>query len=308
MTQPQIQPRLIAIRGIPGCGKTTLAEHLVGEAPDRTVMVSRDDLRVLLHGRRLGTAAQEKQVTQAEHVLIATMLRAGNDVVVHDMNLETEFVAALQETAFDCGALFGIVDMTDVPLATCLEQNRARLALGGRFVPPEVIEKLHAAHVAGRGHPLPRPEIVPVRPYMDPGPGQPWVTLVDIDGTVALRGDRSPYDETRVLGDEPNQPVLDAVVERREAGDLIVFMSGRSEKCRPDTEKWLSVNYGTDYELLLMRPAGDGRRDSVVKQELFDRHIRRHYRVRYVFDDRDQVVRMWRRLGLTVFQVADGAF
>jgi len=25
-----------------------------------------------------------------------------------------------------------------------------------------------------------------------------------------------------------------------------------------------------------------------------------------VFDDRDQVVRMWRALGLTVFQVADG--
>jgi hypothetical protein len=27
-----------------------------------------------------------------------------------------------------------------------------------------------------------------------------------------------------------------------------------------------------------------------------------------VFDDRNQVVRMWRDLGLTVFQVADGNF
>lgn len=50
------------------------------------------------------------------------------------------------------------------------------------------------------------------------------------------------------------------------------------------------------------------RKDSIAKHELFDEHIRDRYRIAFVLDDRDQVVKMWRSLGLTVFQVADGTF
>ena len=60
---------------------------------------------------------------------------------------------------------------------------------------------------------------------------------------------------------------------------------------RPDTEAWLDLYVGVPYEGLFMRPAGDNRKDAVG-----------------VFDDRRQVVRMWRSLGLTVFQVAEGDF
>lgn len=63
----------------------------------------------------------------------------------------------------------------------------------------------------------------------------------------------------------------------------------------------------SDYELH-MRPAGDRRRDSIVKAELFDRHVRDQYRVLVVLDDRKQVVEMWRSLGLTCLQVAEGDF
>jgi hypothetical protein len=57
-----------------------------------------------------------------------------------------------------------------------------------------------------------------------------------------------------------------------------------------------------------MREYGDQRKDSIVKAEIFDQEIRGRYHVVAVFDDRDQVVRMWRSLGLTVFQVAEGNF
>jgi hypothetical protein len=59
---------------------------------------------------------------------------------------------------------------------------------------------------------------------------------------------------------------------------------------------------------LHMRPAGDVRNDAIVKLELFDQHVRDRYRVAYVLDDRDRVVRAWRSIGLTVLQVADGDF
>ncbi len=57
-----------------------------------------------------------------------------------------------------------------------------------------------------------------------------------------------------------------------------------------------------------MRAEGDNRPDSIVKRELFETHIRGSYNVHTVFDDRDSVVRMWRRIGLPAWQVAEGRF
>ena len=59
---------------------------------------------------------------------------------------------------------------------------------------------------------------------------------------------------------------------------------------------------------LHMRRAGDARKDSVVKRELFDAHVRDRYNVRRVYDDRNQVVDMWRSLGLACLAVAEGNF
>ena len=57
-----------------------------------------------------------------------------------------------------------------------------------------------------------------------------------------------------------------------------------------------------------MRPEGDFRKDAVVKLELFDEHVREHFDVKGVVDDRDAVVAMWRSLGLMCMQVAPGNF
>jgi len=57
-----------------------------------------------------------------------------------------------------------------------------------------------------------------------------------------------------------------------------------------------------------MRPTGDNRKDAIVKREIFDREIRDRYRILFVLDDRNQVVDMWRELGLTCLQVAPGDF
>jgi hypothetical protein len=57
-----------------------------------------------------------------------------------------------------------------------------------------------------------------------------------------------------------------------------------------------------------MRPAGDSRKDSIVKSELFDAQIREAYDVVCVLEDRNQVVEAWRAMGLTVLQVAEGNF
>ena len=89
----------------------------------------------------------------------------------------------------------------------------------------------------------------------------------------------------------------------------IIFCSGRPERCRVDTEWWIETktNVPSDDYKLLMRKDGDFRADYIVKQEILDAHIDKD-RVLFVLDDRQQVVDMWRRNGLTCFQVAEGNF
>jgi hypothetical protein len=48
--------------------------------------------------------------------------------------------------------------------------------------------------------------------------------------------------------------------------------------------------------------------DFRVKYDLFSEYIRDKYSVKFVLDDRQQVVDMWRRLGLKCLQVQAGDF
>jgi hypothetical protein len=130
--------------------------------------------------------------------------------------------------------------------------------------------------------------------------------IVDMDGTLSLLNGRSPYDASTCDRDPANQPVLDTVLLWQKSVKVII-MSGRTDDCRPQTEKWLA-QHGVEATDIFMRATGDQRKDSIVKQELFDRHILNKYNVKFVLDDRKQVVQMWRGLGLTVFQVAEGDF
>lgn len=296
--------RLLITRGLPASGKTTFARKL----QPGVVRVNRDDLRRMLHGRRLFTQAAEAQVTHAQRAAVEALLRARASVIVDDTNLRSRTVREWAEMAVRYGASFEVHDFTDVPLAECLRRDAER-AEDDR-VGEGPIRRMHERFLAGRNVPLPVPFVDPGGAGLvyHPDPELPPVVLVDIDGTVALMAGRSPYDWRRVGEDEPNPSVIAAVRAMHAAGHAIVFCSGRDEVCRAETEAWLELFVDVPYEALFMRPEGDSRKDSVVKREIFDSEIRDRWRVVGVFDDRAQVVRMWRALGLTVFQVAEGDF
>jgi hypothetical protein len=133
--------------------------------------------------------------------------------------------------------------------------------------------------------------------------------LVDVDGTLALRtGDRHFAHWHRVGEDDPNPPVVELVRTIASAGEhRIIVMSGRDEVCRPETEAWLR-QHGVPFDELHMRPHQDNRKDSMVKAELYAKHVEGRYEVAFILDDRDQVVAQWRSMGLTCMQVAPGAF
>lgn len=139
--------------------------------------------------------------------------------------------------------------------------------------------------------------------------------IVDVDGTVAnmgfgIPGHRGPFDWDRVGEDEPIQPIIDLVSEFRSLGYVVLYVSGRSDTCRLATWNWLVEHCGATpgTTLLYMRRDGDYRDDAVVKYEIYHDQIADLFDVRYVLDDRNKVVQMWRSIGLTCLQVAAGDF
>ncbi|NDD85793.1 polynucleotide kinase, partial [bacterium] len=87
----------------------------------------------------------------------------------------------------------------------------------------------------------------------------------------------------------------------------VIIVSGRDDSCRDVTRKWLEDNY-IPYDELHMRKTDDDRDDRIVKKEIFDAWIKDRYNVKFVLDDRNRVVEMWRSLGLKVLQVGEGDF
>ena len=130
--------------------------------------------------------------------------------------------------------------------------------------------------------------------------------LVDVDGTLAHRVDRSPYDFEKVDTDTFDS-VIGQIVNSFSTSLNVIIMTGRPESARADTVRWLHLN-GLHFDAIFTRADGDYREDSLVKYELYKEHVEPDYEVQFVLDDRNQVVKMWRDEGLKVLQVAEGDF
>ena len=141
---------------------------------------------------------------------------------------------------------------------------------------------------------------------------RPPAIICDIDGTLAHHGPagREFNDYTKVGEDVPNDPVLWLLrCVALWGGTRIVLVSGRENigYCRSLTELWLK-SYEVPYHALFMRGPKDHRRDDLVKWEIYHAHIQGVYDIRFVLEDRNRLVTMWRGLGLTCLQVAEGDF
>lgn len=309
---------LIITRGLPASGKSTLARAWVDEDRDHRAEVNRDHLRMMLHGVEWsGSSYLENQVTAAQHASIAALLDQGISVISSDTNLQQRYVRDLAKIAKQAGADIKIIDLSHVPLDTCIQRDAERGARGERKVGEPAIRGMHRRYIAplnSGGFPLPK-EDTPTGTvdFVDRDWDLETVVICDIDGTIARMQNRKPYDYTKVSTDKPKTDVIEVVnmLWSNGNGYKIVFMSGRegTEQCRRDTLAWIDEHLHVWGYELHMRPEGDFRKDNIVKRELFEKHIRGTYNVLGVFDDRDQVVRMWREeLGLTCYQVAPGNF
>lgn len=303
---------LLIMRGYPGSGKTTWAEAWVAMGHGRA-RVNRDDLRNSIFGKYTGLSNDEEMaVTRAQKATVESLLKKGYDVVVDDTSLRLKTARDWADFARSRGHEFEVRDVT-TDWESCVQRDVYRSLDGGRFVGRGVIESF------AKRYPMPWPEVKATvdkaslpAPY-EPNQWAPTAIIVDLDGTLALHNGRSPYDYSKVSTDKPNHPVRNLVWDAARQGVHILFTTGRPESAREDTLEWLRWHLTLDLGAvknwqLFMRPDGDQRPDYIVKGEIFDKEIRDKYAVECALDDRNQVVEMWRSIGVPCLQVAEGNF
>ena len=148
--------------------------------------------------------------------------------------------------------------------------------------------------------------------------------IFDVDGTIAdvehrrhfVNGNtmdgRTNNDwasfRKETVNDTPVQWVCDIAKRFIAQGDQVAFFSARNESEREITEKQIAEWIGDNHQGLFLRPDGDFRKDDEFKSELADKFEELGGKIDLVFDDRNQVVEMWRKRGTTVVQVAEGDF
>ena len=145
--------------------------------------------------------------------------------------------------------------------------------------------------------------------------------IFDLDGTLANIDARRKlatkpngkldwdvfFDPSNIKLDVPNEPVVKMAELFAENGFNIVIFSGRTNKTEHTTRSWLTHNRVPFHKLVMRDDVRHFVPDTTLKKQFLNEHVDIND-VFLVVDDRQQVVDMWRSLGLTVFQVAEGNF
>ena len=273
--------------GLPASGKSTWAKNKVDQSPNSIKRVNKDELRAMLDNSYF-SKGNEKFVLNIQDMIIKEALENGKHVIVDNTHLAPKHETRIRELIKGL-AVLEIVDFRHVSLETCIDRDLKRFNSVGEKVIRDMYNQFIAPPRATK--PIYNPDL-------------PDVVLCDLDGTIALIGDRSPYDAAKCELDLVNEPVRSIL---QNSGKAIVFVSGREDKFKPQTLAWLA-KHNITFDGLYMRQSGDSRKDSIVKREIYDEFILNKYNVAFVLDDRDQVVRVWRDLGLTCLQVDYGDF
>lgn len=271
--------KIIITKGLSGSGKTHYAIEYATKIP-RTTIVCKDDIRASM-GAIVGdksTRVKESKVIEKRNELITQVLETDMNLIVCDTNLNPVHIKDIKALVYPNEV--EIKDFTDVPVELCIERCANRPE-GKDFWKKVIMQQKN--------------EWLPL-PIIEQDKSLPHIIISDHDGTIAHMCDRSPYSGVGSENDTPNEIVCEYLKAMHEKGYKICVLSGLGDDYYPNRENWLKAN-GIPYDFLYMRKAGDYRKDSVIKDELFEEHIKDKYYVHAIIDDRPQMIRYWQNKG-----------
>lgn len=302
--------KIFMMQGPPAGGKSTKARELYEEDKLHRVIVNRDAIRDSRGD--YWVPEQEKYISKLEEYAVRSAIESGLSPIIDATNLNPKTILKWVDIAKEY-----LIDLTTiecvVPYKEALERDSKRERSVGVMVLRNFYKKYYPHLIAPMSD---------ERKMLEWDPNKQKSIIVDIDGTLALRNNRSPFDYEKAGEDSPDFRMCNIIKSLIESDEnyQVFFLTGREDigNCRQITEDWIGTHvypkHGhagflpKDNWKLLMRSEGDHRPDEVVKKEIYENRIAPWYNVVAVFDDRDKVVKMWRGLGLLCVQPYWGDF
>ena len=295
--------------GISNSGKSTYAHQEWLKNPSEVLIVSRDKIRELLFGYTEETVSKyyrlpdvkmlEKQVTAYHDTLIHQGLRDGFRVIVDAIHLDIEYIKKYEFWNVPTKLTFFNIAIED---AVNRDMKRTR-KVGHKVLLRQRAKFDNLMSILRK-----EGRVMFEQVKFDNNPKLYPAVIFDIDGTLSEKGDREPFDWNSVGKDKVILDVKYQLLKLKdsEIPPKIIICTGRMEVATYNTKKWLKEN-GIPYDTFYIRKANDYRPDYVVKEEMWRDIAKRNY-IAGIYDDRMQVIRRARALGLTVFDVAFNNF
>ena len=301
--------KLLILVGAPGSGKSTFARYFL-RTEDNWIRVNRDDFRLMQFGDSLMIPFYEERISKMVEASVLTLLKSDTNVIIDATNTSLRTIQDMIHTYTEYADIS--FKVFDLPVNELVKRCDKRYEETGKFISKSVVER----NVANLKHtlekfdfaPIPRKVQVATSSYATQDKNLPKAVICDLDGTLSLLNGRDPYNAATCDNDLLNEPVAAALKMAKQQGYQVILLSGREDKFREPTVRFLD-KHQIGYDLLLMRTSNDFRKDNIIKRELFEGEIQGKYFVEFLLDDRNQVVDMWRKdLHLPCFQVNYGDF
>lgn len=282
-------PTMYILRGLPASGKSTWRKE------SKLPYVNKDEIR------KTFPQLSERNVHALMLENLRTLCNDQKDVVIDNTNFNTSAVNQYKSIAQEFGYDVRI-KIFDAPVRECMYRDNLRKFNGESYVGSSVIWRM--AVDAGLTN---DPIFGIIREAV----------IFDVDGTLADTSHRVHFvtngkkDWDGFFGAQDQDPVhhdISRLVDIfKFVGYTVLIVSGRPETYRRVTENWLTKK-GISYEFLFMRGFNNKQDDDIVKKDIYNKYIKDYFKVHYVLDDRNRVVKAWRDMGLRCLQVAEGDF
>lgn len=292
---------IVILRGLIASGKSTWAKEFVKENQDYK-RVCRDDIRHMLSAYTFDDV-NEKLVTKLEKAAIEDILKDGYNLIIDRQNLNLNYLKKdIDYIISICTALNITYEIVMKYFPITLTQAIERDSKREFSIGEKVIKKTWKAYELELKRMLERNKII----YQAPQENLPKCIMVDVDGTLSNSWNRRIFDFKECINDEVIEPVKLVVNRFKDSGIKVIIFSARDDICYDETKQWL-INNDIYHDELFLKGVKDNRNDSIVKEEMFYKHIHGVYDPLFVIDDRIGVLKLWQSIGLFTFDVRQDA-
>lgn len=286
--------KIIVLQGPPASGKSTWAQEFI-QSHNNYVIVSRDAERIASgrYNHNYENCISEIEISNAK-----IWLSNGYSIISDSMNLKESYIEFWKKLANEFKVDIEFKKFF-IPLEDAINRdaNENRNHHVGKKFLISLYKKYYnddykRAFTDNRG-------------IIDKNIELPNCIISDMDATYALHDGRHPFEWDKLNTDKEDWRMHELYKQHYNNGSKIIFITGRPESVREETEKWINEHGGhIDFEYeLYMKPDKDcSMITSLFKIQIYEEYIKNNYNVLCVYEDSERCVNAFREKGLLVLQ------